>query len=148
SVIADIAAAHEKSWAQTIIRWHLQKGHILFPKSNNRDRMEQNFDVFDFELTDAEMASIDYLENGGRVSVDPAEVSCSPASPSAEHPDRLPLRPGGDVLDRLGEEDPVGVLGDIPQVRGEHSARGRAQPVVDRQELEGVGVEACTPDAS
>src|SRR5699024_376589 len=120
SVIADIAAAHEKSWAQTIIRWHLQKGPILSPKSNSRDRIEP----------------IDALEYGGRVSGDPAEVNCRPASSSAEHPDRLPLRPGGDVLDRLGEEDPVGVLRDIAQVRGEHGARGRAQPVVDRQGLE------------
>ena len=37
--------------------------------------MEQNFDVFDFELTDAEVAAIDALENGGRVSADPAEVN-------------------------------------------------------------------------
>jgi 2,5-diketo-D-gluconate reductase A len=75
TVIGEIATAHDKSWAQTIIRWHLQKGHILFPKSNNRDRMAQNFDVFDFELSDAEIASIDALENGGRVSADPAEVN-------------------------------------------------------------------------
>ena len=75
SVIGEIAAAHEKSWAQAIIRWHLQKGHVVFPKSNNRDRMEQNFSVFDFELTDAEVAAIDALENGGRVSADPAEVN-------------------------------------------------------------------------
>lgn len=75
TVIGEIAAAQEKSWAQTIIRWHLQKGHIVFPKSNNRDRMEQNFSVFDFELTDAEVAAIDALENGGRVSGDPAEVN-------------------------------------------------------------------------
>ncbi|WP_241897396.1 aldo/keto reductase, partial [Brevibacterium epidermidis] len=71
----EIAAAHEKSWAQAIIRWHLQKGHVVFPKSNNRDRMEQNFSVFDFDLTDAEVAAIDALENGGRVSGDPAEVN-------------------------------------------------------------------------
>ncbi|WP_167197661.1 aldo/keto reductase [Brevibacterium pigmentatum] len=75
TVIGEIAAAQEKSWAQTIIRWHLQKGHIVFPKSNNRDRMEQNFSVFDFELTDAEVAAIGALENGGRVSADPAEVN-------------------------------------------------------------------------
>ena len=74
-VIGEIASAHGKSWAQTIIRWHLQRGHVVFPKSNNRDRMAQNFDVFDFELTDAEVASIDSLENGGRVSGDPAEVN-------------------------------------------------------------------------
>lgn len=75
TVIGEIAAAHGKSWAQVIIRWHLQRGHILFPKSNSRERMAQNFDVFDFELTDVQMASIDALENGGRVSADPAEVN-------------------------------------------------------------------------
>lgn len=75
TVIGEIAEAHGKSWAQVIIRWHLQRGHILFPKSNNRERMAQNFDVFDFTLTDAEMAAIDALENGGRVSADPADVN-------------------------------------------------------------------------
>src|SRR5699024_166069 len=74
SVIADIAAAPEKPWAQTIIRRHLQTGPILFPKSNNRERMEQTFDLFDSELTADEMASIDAPGTGGRGSGDPAEV--------------------------------------------------------------------------
>ncbi|RBP67987.1 2,5-diketo-D-gluconate reductase A [Brevibacterium sanguinis] len=75
TVIGEIAAAHGKSWAQTIIRWHLQKGHIVFPKSNNRSRMEENFSVFDFELADDEMTAIDSLESNGRVSADPADVN-------------------------------------------------------------------------
>ncbi|MFO7691126.1 MAG: aldo/keto reductase, partial [Cryobacterium sp.] len=57
-VVADAAEAHDKSAAQVVIRWHLQTGNILFPKSNSRARIEQNFDVFDFELSHTEVAMI------------------------------------------------------------------------------------------
>jgi 2,5-diketo-D-gluconate reductase A len=69
--LADIAAAHGVTAAQVVIRWHLQNGIILFPKSSSRERMAQNFDVFGFELTPAEMASIDGLDQGMRVGADP-----------------------------------------------------------------------------
>jgi len=65
------AAAHGKSPAQVVLRWHLQLGHIVFPKTVSRDRMVENFDVFDFELTDDEVAAITALERGGRVSEHP-----------------------------------------------------------------------------
>lgn len=70
-VIQDAAAAHEVSPAQVVIRWHLQSGIIVFPKSNSRERMTQNFDVFGFELTADEMAAIDGLDRGQRVGSDP-----------------------------------------------------------------------------
>lgn len=69
--ITSIAAAHGKSAAQVVVRWHLQSGHILFPKTNHRKRMVENFDVFDFALTDTEQASITALEREGRVGADP-----------------------------------------------------------------------------
>ena len=69
--VADAAAAHGVSPAQVVVRWHLQRGIIVFPKSNSRERMAQNFDVFGFELSDAELAAIDGLDQGMRVGSDP-----------------------------------------------------------------------------
>ena len=61
-VLAQIAAAHGKSTAQVMLRWNLQRGVVVIPKSVHRERMEQNLDVFDFALTDAEMAQIAALD--------------------------------------------------------------------------------------
>lgn len=72
--IVAAAEAHGVSSAQAIIRWHIQHDLIVIPKSNNRDRMAQNFDVFGFELTDAEMAAIDGLDTGRRSGGDPDVV--------------------------------------------------------------------------
>lgn len=76
--IAAAAAAHGKKPAQAVLRWHLQKGFIVFPKSVHRERLVENFDVFDFELTDAEMAAIDAMDEpdgSGRVGSHPDEVN-------------------------------------------------------------------------
>lgn len=73
--VAEAAAAHGKSPAQVVIRWHLQRGHIVFPKSNRRERMAENFEVFDFELTDAEVEAITALEREGRVSAHPDDMN-------------------------------------------------------------------------
>jgi 2,5-diketo-D-gluconate reductase A len=73
--ITSVASAHGKTPAQVVLRWHLQEGHIVFPKSNHRERMAENFDVFDFELSDAEQASITALERGGRVGSHPDEMN-------------------------------------------------------------------------
>ena len=70
--------AHGKTPAQAVLRWHLQKGFIVFPKSVRRERLEENLDVFDFELTDSEIAAIDAMDPGdgtGRVSAHPDEVN-------------------------------------------------------------------------
>ena len=69
--LAEIAAAHGVSPAQVVIRWHLQHGLVVIPKSNNRDRMRENFDVFGFELTADEIAAIDALDTGTRSGADP-----------------------------------------------------------------------------
>ncbi len=65
------AAAHGVTPAQVVIRWHLQNGLIVFPKSNSRERMAENFDVFGFELSADEIAAIDGLDEGRRVGADP-----------------------------------------------------------------------------
>jgi 2,5-diketo-D-gluconate reductase A len=72
-VIGRIAAARGKSTAQVILRWHLQQGHIVIPKSLHRERMEENLAVFDFELSAEEVAAIDALDQGegGRIGPHP-----------------------------------------------------------------------------
>lgn len=72
--IAAAAEAHGVSPAQAIIRWHLQNGLVVIPKSNNRDRMAQNFDVFGFELSDDEVAAISALNRDHRSGGHPDEV--------------------------------------------------------------------------
>ncbi|MFH0412188.1 aldo/keto reductase [Corynebacterium sp. L4756] len=75
--IVAAADAHGKTPAQVVLRWHLQNNVIVFPKTVTPSRMRENFDVFDFELTDAEMAAINDLDRGddGRVGSDPDEFS-------------------------------------------------------------------------
>lgn len=71
-VLADIAARHGKTPAQIVIRWHLQSDLIVIPKSVHADRIRQNIDVFDFELSAQDMTAIDSLDTGTRVGPDPA----------------------------------------------------------------------------
>jgi 2,5-diketo-D-gluconate reductase A len=73
--VTAIAESHGKSLAQVILRWHLQQGNVVIPKSNRRERMAENIDVFDFELTDAELGIISALDRGGRLGSDPDVVS-------------------------------------------------------------------------
>lgn len=74
--IGAIAAKHGKTPAQAIIRWHLQQGLVVIPKSANRDRLAANFDVFDFELDDADMQAIAALDApDGRTGANPATAS-------------------------------------------------------------------------
>ncbi|TQO19322.1 2,5-diketo-D-gluconate reductase A [Rhodoglobus vestalii] len=69
------AEAHGVSPAQVAIRWHLQSGIIVFPKSNSRERMAENFDVFGFELSGEQMASIDAIDRDQRVGANPDEAT-------------------------------------------------------------------------
>jgi diketogulonate reductase-like aldo/keto reductase len=72
--IATIARTHGKSPAQVMLRWHLQQGRSAIPKSTNPARIAENFDVFDFELSAAELAAIDALDTGNRSGPDPDEA--------------------------------------------------------------------------
>ena len=65
-VITAIADAHGKTSAQVILRWHLQDGHIAIPGSHNEKHIQENFDIFDFELTQDEMAQIADLDRNER----------------------------------------------------------------------------------
>ncbi len=70
-VIGDIAKAHGKSPAQVMLRWHLQQGRSVIPKSTKPSRIAENIDVFDFELTADELAAIDGLDTGRRGGPEP-----------------------------------------------------------------------------
>ena len=70
-VILEIADAHSRTPGQIVIRWHLELGNVVIPKSVTPERIAQNFDVFDFGLSDAEMASIAALDAGRRIGPDP-----------------------------------------------------------------------------
>jgi 2,5-diketo-D-gluconate reductase A len=70
-VIVQIAEAHAKTPGQVVIRWHLQLGNVVIPKSVTPQRIEENFDVFDFELSAAEMQAIEALDAGDRTGPDP-----------------------------------------------------------------------------
>uniref|UniRef100_A0A5Q5BIG5 Aldo/keto reductase n=1 Tax=Mycobacterium sp. (strain MCS) TaxID=164756 RepID=A0A5Q5BIG5_MYCSS len=69
--VTGVAESHGKTAAQALIRWHMQLGNIVIPKSVNPQRIESNFDVFDFELSEQDMASISSLEDGSRLGPDP-----------------------------------------------------------------------------
>ena len=66
-----IAAGTGKSAAQVMLRWHLQQGRSAIPKSTNPERIAQNFDIFDFELSADQLAAIDALDRGVRNGPDP-----------------------------------------------------------------------------
>ncbi|WP_062999569.1 aldo/keto reductase [Nocardia mikamii] len=74
-VITAIAEAHAKTPAQVMLRWGLQQGRSVIPKSTRPQRIAENFDVFDFDLTGAELAAIDALDTGQRGGPEPADVT-------------------------------------------------------------------------
>jgi 2,5-diketo-D-gluconate reductase A len=76
--LTEIGASHGKSVAQVVLRWLIQRGVVVIPKSVRTDRMAQNIDVFDFELTDEQMARIAAMDTGKSLFFDhrdPAMVS-------------------------------------------------------------------------
>lgn len=74
-IIKDVADAHGKTAAQVIIRWHLQLGHMVIPKSETPSRIKENFDVFDFELSGDELKKINGLDGGNRLGPNPDELN-------------------------------------------------------------------------
>lgn len=76
--VADAASSTGRTPAQVVLRWHLQKGFIVFPKSVRPERMRENLDVFGFDLDDAQMAAIDGLDpldGSGRVGTHPNDLN-------------------------------------------------------------------------
>jgi 2,5-diketo-D-gluconate reductase A len=70
--VVEIAERHGRTPAQAILRWHLQLGNVVIPKSATPERIRENIDIFDFELGDAEMAAIGEIDTGRRSGPDPA----------------------------------------------------------------------------
>jgi 2,5-diketo-D-gluconate reductase A len=79
--LGEIAEAANRSVAQVVLRWHVQKGYIVFPKSTTPERIEENFQIFDFELSDDEMRQIDDLDRGedGRRGPHPDQFAYVPS---------------------------------------------------------------------
>src|SRR6476620_2233447 len=69
--IETVAAHHDRTPAQAILRWHLQLGNVVIPKSSNPERIRENFEVFDFGLSEDDMAALERLEAGERTGPDP-----------------------------------------------------------------------------
>ncbi|UOQ88470.1 aldo/keto reductase [Agromyces endophyticus] len=70
-VLAGLAAAHGRSPAQIVLRWHVQLGNIVIPKASSPERIRENLDVFDFDLGPADLAAIAALATGERTGRDP-----------------------------------------------------------------------------
>ncbi len=76
-VITEIAERLERTAAQVVLRWHVQRDSIVFPKSVTPERVRENFELFDFELTDADMEAITGLDRGegGRTGPNPNQFT-------------------------------------------------------------------------
>ena len=75
AVIGTIATRHDKTPAQVMLRWHLQRGRSVIPKSTKPARIAENLDVFDFDLTADELAAIDGLDTGQRGGPEPEAIT-------------------------------------------------------------------------
>lgn len=71
AAVTAVAADHGKTPAQVLIRWSLQLGNVVIPRSSAPERIAENFDVFDFNLTDADMTALSGLDDGTRFRPDP-----------------------------------------------------------------------------
>jgi 2,5-diketo-D-gluconate reductase A len=74
-VIKEIASEHERTVAQVVLRWHIQLGNVVIPKSVTPERIEENFRIFDFELSDEEMEALSELDAGERTGPNPRTFS-------------------------------------------------------------------------
>jgi len=72
-MLAELAKSHGKSVAQIVLRWHIQRGVAVIPKSNSMERITENMNVFDFELSEQEIVSISSLNSNFRTGVDPED---------------------------------------------------------------------------
>ena len=70
--IETVAAHHDRTPAQVILRWHLQVGNVVIPKSSNPERIRENFEIFDFALSEDDMAALERLDTDDRIGDDPS----------------------------------------------------------------------------
>ncbi len=77
--VRQVAEAVGRTPAQVVLRWHVQRGDVVFPKSVNRGRIEENFAIFDFELDESAMAAITALDRGERTGPDPDSFDYIPS---------------------------------------------------------------------
>ncbi|WP_422734165.1 aldo/keto reductase [Micromonospora sp. WMMD558] len=101
--VIDTAAQVGRTPAQVVLRWHVQRGDVVFPKSTTPSRIEENVRIFDFELDDATMGRITGLDRGrraGRAPTRTRSTTCRPDLPSGDRRD--PRRPGGPGAGRPG----------------------------------------------
>jgi 2,5-diketo-D-gluconate reductase A len=70
-----VAHKHDRTPAQVVLRWHIQLGNVVIPKSVNPSRMKENIDVFDFSLDDEDLAALGALNEDRRLGADPAEFN-------------------------------------------------------------------------
>jgi diketogulonate reductase-like aldo/keto reductase len=73
--VVAVARKHDRTPAQVVLRWHLQVGNVVIPKSSTPSRIRENIDVFDFELDADDMAALAALDEGKRLGPDPADVN-------------------------------------------------------------------------
>ena len=71
AAIVEVARRKDRTPAQVVLRWHVQLGCVVIPKSARPERMRENFDIFDFELDDVDMAEISKVRTGQRLGGDP-----------------------------------------------------------------------------
>jgi 2,5-diketo-D-gluconate reductase A len=79
-VLVDIAERLGRTTAQVTLRWHIQRGDIVFPKTTKRERMVENFELFDFELTPEDLAAISALNRNERTGPNPDENNWVPTN--------------------------------------------------------------------
>jgi len=75
AAVQEIAERHGRTPAQVVLRWHLQLGNVVFPKSVTPSRLEENIDIWDFELSQEELDRIEALDRGERTGPDPDTFS-------------------------------------------------------------------------
>ena len=86
-LLTAIAGRVGKSVGQVMLRWLLQRGVVVIPKSVRKERMQENLDIFDFELTDADMAQIATLDTGRSTIIDPDDIETARWMSSLVYPE-------------------------------------------------------------
>ncbi len=159
-VIAELAARHNRTPAQVVLRWHLQLGNVVIPKSTTPSRIRENLAVFDFELTAAELAAISALDTGTRLGPDPDGLDTRPRpgfSSSAGGVDLAETVISGDALHTPASTSPTCRSGACiasatpqNQNRGDRrkgdppTTRRSPTPVPATTVIDGIVVRQCT----